>query len=165
MKSFSKNLSYKVDDAEAGRTHQKQPGEAQYRNVPEWAMSNALLKMVIQEKARRYRFGCRNFRRHTRFVKNRKQVNLAGSYEAFLAGIAYRAWRLGWDSVTIAREQGITPHRVVKYLYRLKAIGRVLAANGWKPVGLQLNRSKWDDPVFVEQMRWNHTPYSAWRKS
>lgn len=26
-------------------------------------------------------------------------------------------------------------------------------------------RAFWDDPVYREMMRWNRTPYSAWKKS
>jgi len=49
-----------------------------------------------------------------------------GGYLEFSAAIAYRSWRLGQDSVTVAESLGVSPSAVRVNLSRLKDVARSL---------------------------------------
>jgi hypothetical protein len=58
--------------------------------------------------------------------KHREAVRRAGTYLSLHAAIAFRAWRLGQNSVEVAAEIGLTPVNVRVSLERLKRIAREL---------------------------------------
>lgn len=97
--------------------------------IPDFALDNKKLRMVIVERDRVHaNFTLKSFRRtHVEGVRR------AGSYRAFLGGIAYRAWRLGWDSPTIALEMHVSPGAVRQHLFRMVEVARELEARGWIP--------------------------------
>jgi len=55
-----------------------------------------------------------------------RAVHRCGSYLSLQAAIAYRSWRLGWDSPTIAQGLGVSPAMVRTTLSRLQATAELL---------------------------------------
>jgi len=55
-----------------------------------------------------------------------ESIEHAGSYAALLIAIAYKAWRLRWDSKTIAEELGIGHSAVRQHLSRMRMTARWL---------------------------------------
>jgi hypothetical protein len=96
-------------------------------NIPEFALSDTQLRLVIQQRAQRHGDGSNQ---HGKNV-HKRAVRRAGSYEAFLAGIAYRSWRLGQDSVAVAEQMGITPSVVRRHLHNMAKAARELEAQCW----------------------------------
>jgi hypothetical protein len=92
--------------------------------IPEFAYNNEQLKAVILECEARNRKGINNGSReiHTHLTA----VKRAGSFRAFSAAIAYRAWRLGNDGIGIAAEMGITPTGVRRHINRMVRIAEFL---------------------------------------
>jgi hypothetical protein len=79
---------------------------AMKRSIPSFAFNDQMLAAVIR---RRWESRKQAYLKPgtDEAIKHKKAVRKAGSYMAFLCGIAYRSWRLGKDSVEVAREAGI----------------------------------------------------------
>jgi hypothetical protein len=60
------------------------------------------------------------------YARHVEAVIRAGGYLAFQSAVAYRSWRLGQDSVTVAESLGVSPQCVRANLQRLRDIGRML---------------------------------------
>ena len=67
---------------------------------------------------------------HARHVAT---VIKCGGYLEFSAAIAYRSWRLGQDSVTVAESLGVSPGTVRINLQRLRDIARQLGFDVGQP--------------------------------
>ena len=103
------------------------------RWIPDWSLDNSKLKAVILERTRL------NKAAHLRPSEKETRVHLraverAGSFPALLAGIAYRAWRLGLDSVTIATEMKIQPMAVRQIIFKMNLTARKLFEENYDPV-------------------------------
>ena len=101
--------------------------------VPEFALNDKKLRMVILERERMHNLLKKGVWGRYAVTMNRI-IRRAGSYRAMLVGVAYRAWRLGWDSPTIALEMDMSPALVRLHLYRMVQAARMLAAREWVPV-------------------------------
>jgi len=111
------------------------------RWVPQFAVDNQKLRAVIEEQARKHKhISPANFG----YAKHLKAVRRAGSFEAFLAGIAYRAWRQRWDAHEIARQMGIKHASVRRWLFTMHETARKLGLENDAPF----------DAVDAEMRRW-----------
>jgi hypothetical protein len=63
---------------------------------------------------------------HEMLAKHRRAVIRAGGFLQLLAAVAYRAWRLGQDSVAVAESLGIQPCNVRGILQRIRTTARDL---------------------------------------
>jgi hypothetical protein len=70
---------------------------------------------------------------HNQLDVFRAAVQRAGSYMALKSAIAFRAWRLGHNSVTIAGELGMRPGTVRQHLCRLLHIAQALGYDAGTP--------------------------------
>lgn len=57
-----------------------------------------------------------------RVEQHAEAIRRCGGYASFCSAIAYRAWRLRWNSLAIAEEMKLTPERVRQTLSRLVSI-------------------------------------------
>lgn len=127
------------------------------RFIPDWANSDALLRLVIAQRIYRYanyRFDARvpsdlvadlpslrvlaNAQFEKLVARNQtleekrhvEAVKHAGGYGALIAAVAYRAFRLCESSVDIARGLAISPVAVRQHIYRLRLAARDLGLEG-----------------------------------
>jgi hypothetical protein len=90
------------------------------RNTPAFALDDEKLRAVIIARDAAHalvKSGTSGDSPELRL--HRKSVRRAGSYRAFIAAIAFRAWRQGLSSVEIASLMGISPMSVRQHLYRM----------------------------------------------
>lgn len=59
-------------------------------------------------------------------ARHAEAIKRAGGFAAFVGAIAYRAWRLRWNSMAVAREMGITSVNVRQVLSRLVRVAEEL---------------------------------------
>jgi hypothetical protein len=107
--------------------HTRKP--ALKRSTPAFALNDEMLAAVIR---RRWELRRRAYLKPgtDETIKHKKAVRRAGSYMAMIAAIAYRSWRLGKDSIEVAREAGIRPACVRQHLNRMRVAARQL---GYEP--------------------------------
>lgn len=65
-------------------------------------------------------------RQHEAHAMHQESVRRAGGYLQLLAAIAFRAWRLGMDSVAVAESLGTSPQAVRVHLWRFRDIAKDL---------------------------------------
>jgi hypothetical protein len=104
--------------------------------APEWASDTTKLRAVILEMERRHNKAVPKPRALVQFAKNQESVERAGSYRAYVAALLYRSWRLGENSVEVARQLAIKAVVVRVQLCRARRIGEEL----FDPVAAEIRR-------------------------
>src|SRR5258708_3388602 len=96
------------------------------RWIPAFASKMEQLRAVILECDRRNQVALKRFwvGCSAENEKHKKAVKRAGSFRAFLAGIAYRGWLQRLDSIAVAEMMEIQPGNVRQHLYRMLKIAR-----------------------------------------
>jgi hypothetical protein len=125
--------------------------------IPAWATDNEQLKAVICLRDERHAARISNVEQlPAEYLAHDKAVKRAGSYKAWLAGIAYRAWRQGLDSVAIGQEMDMSPVSVRQQLYRMRLAARDLGFDpGYQPSGkIQLRSRQRSCPNARDPKRW-----------
>ena len=127
-KKMSQQISWEDFRREMGVENGNKPVR-DARWIPLFSADDKKLRLVIIERD--------HWHHHTDFRglgtsgTHKRAVRRAGSYRAFLAGIAFRAWRLCWDSVTIAEEMQISPQTVRVQLHRMVEVAAYLEERNW----------------------------------
>jgi hypothetical protein len=98
----------------------------------DWKKLSALADAHFERIVRR-NLDCPDDSKIVWIAKHSASVRRAGGYAAMIAAVAYRCWRLGQDSVTVAQSLGITPGAVRQQLTRLLAIARKLGLECGSP--------------------------------
>jgi hypothetical protein len=114
------------------------------RNIPAFALDDEKLRLVIIARDAAHMKG-NFFSNSPEFRTHHEAVKRAGSYRAFIAAIAFRAWRQGLGSVEIASLMGISPQCVRQHLCKMtwtaNKLLKPIPANPTKSVGLLLTKN------------------------
>ncbi len=94
------------------------PDNASREEINRAATAKALKGYAIRENAAPIQHEMRD--------KHIAAVRRAGGYMELLAAIAFRAWRLGQDSVAVGDSLGMTPWTVRVHLWRLRDVAKKL---------------------------------------
>jgi hypothetical protein len=148
-KNYPVNATNGISFDDYGKMHSETHGAKPTAFVPPFALNDKQLQKVLLFRAWRYAHGGAAFpeqvdrdslnRRATRkalegyAISNdappihhrsaamfRATVKKAGGYLELHAAIAFRSWRLGMDSVAVAKSLGTTPQAVRQTLWRLR---------------------------------------------
>ncbi len=74
--------------------------------------------------------------------KHRASIRANGGYAMYYAKMTYFSWRLGWSSLEVAKELGVSPGVVRQALYRLTKTARKLGFETYVPRNLNSGRRK-----------------------
>lgn len=140
LEKFAGNRSFGSSLARAGLTWDDVRSIQQVENkprcqrwIPDWVFSTEKLKAVIQARAQ-YHVRSTSWIYPTQpyqlkmLIMHQSAIARAGSYEAMLAVIAWRSFRLGWTSTAISESLGgtVTPTGVRQHVFRLRQAARKL---------------------------------------
>jgi len=126
----------------------------QAKTVPEFAANDSMFRRVILQKCWQYcrrvpmpegtklsdidavatkkalnagfGFEATSPNHQDRVMRHAEVIRRCGGYASFCSAIAYRAWRMRWDSTYIAEEMQLEPEHVRQTLSRLVAIADAL---------------------------------------